>query len=169
MLTQRIRIDKEELFNEGEKIFRLENDMEISVTKQEFVESQAMQELKKAIHNKFENVLESIDPSWVTELAKGELDIVFTGGGSRLPIVRSLGNRQIKCHATTLTCNGSTEVPSWVKELYPELENEYPYLAVAIGGCSKNLPQVAPDSFQTFGGEAGNQGEWVINPVYKGS
>ena len=107
VLTQRIRIDKEELFNEGEKTFRLENDMEISVTKQEFVGSQAMQELKKAIHNKFENVLESIDPSWVTDLAKGELDIVFTGGGSRLPIVRSLGNRQIKCHAATLTCNGS--------------------------------------------------------------
>ena len=168
-LIQSVRFDKEELFNEGKKIFRLENDMEISVTKQEFVESQGMQELQNAIHEKFDNVLKSVDPSWVTELAQGELDIVFTGGGSRLPIITSLGNRQIKRDTGTLICKGATAIPTWVKELYPELEKEYPSLAVAIGGCSRDLPQVAPESFTTFGGEAGKQGEWVIPPEYKGS
>ena len=169
LLVQSVRLDKEELFNEGEKIFRLENDMEISVTKQEFVECQGMQELQKAIHEKFDKVLKSVDLSWITNLAQGELDIVFTGGGSRLPIITSLGNGQIKGDTTTLICKGSIAIPSWVKELYPELEKEYPSLAVAIGGCSRDLPQVAPESFQTFGGEAGNQGKWVIKPEYKGS
>jgi hypothetical protein len=168
-LIQRIRIDKEDLFNNGEKLFKLENDSEIQVTKQKFIESSGMLELQKAIHAKFIEVLENVKTSYIKELAKGVLTIIFTGGGSKLPIIRSLVNQQLSINGIVLNCIGSTPTPPWVNEEYPELENEYPPLAVAIGGCSRELPQVAPDSFDDFGGDDGTKGPWDIPPSFKGS
>ncbi len=151
-LSLRIRPLKEALFQSGEVGYTLENDATGVVRLEEFLSFPGVVELEKAIHAKFMEALEGVDPSWIEELGNGVLPIVFTGGGANLPMVRSLADRQIYVHGQMLQCRGATPTPAWIKEEYPELEDEYLHLAVAIGGASRDIPLLAPTTFQEFGG-----------------
>lgn len=165
-LSLRIRELKETLFREQQVKFVLTNDMSGLITIDEFLNAPGVKELEKAIGEKFERCLNDVDESWINELGKYGLAVVLSGGGAGLPIVRSL-NPSVMVQGRPLEVRLATLVPSWIKEEEPELADEYSQLAVAIGGSSRSLPQLAPETFERFGGLEAE--DWHIPPAYKGT
>lgn len=165
-LANRIRQLKEDLFLKKSVQYALSNDATGEINLVDFLGRKNVKEFENQIHEKFRNVLSSVHPSWIENLGKGILPIIFTGGGANLPMVRSLEDKSITVHGRTLKCEGSTAIPRWINEEYPELSNEYPHLAVAIGGASRDIPQFAPGTFNEFGGLQVD--EWKIETALKG-
>lgn len=165
-LANRIRQLKEDLFLKKSVQYVLSNDATGEIKLVDFLDRKNVKEFEKAIHEKFRNVLNSVHPSWIENLGNGMLPIIFTGGGANLPMVRSLETQQVTVHGRTLKCEGSTVIPRWIDEVYPELGNEYPHLAVAIGGASRDIPQFAPGTYEEFGGLQADG--WKIETALKG-
>ena len=166
-LSLNIRNLKEELFREGVVGYSLTNDATGEVHLDGFLEQRGVKELENAIHEKFRQVLNNVHPSWIDGLGHGLVPVVFTGGGAQLPMVRSLDGKQEIIHNKSLEIKSAVPIPRWVNEEYEELINEYLHLAVAIGGASRNLPTLAPQTFEEFGGLEAHG--WTIKPAYKGS
>lgn len=165
-LSLRIRQYKEQLFREKRVEFYLTNDSSGVVLLEEFLQQPNVREFEKAIHEKFLLCLSSVHNSWVESLGMGGLAVVLTGGGAGLPMVRSLSKNNVSTHGMQLQLLASTLIPKWVEDEYPELEDEFPQLAVAIGGSSRSLPVLAPQLFSEFRGL--DVDSWEILPAYKG-
>jgi molecular chaperone HscA len=138
-LRRRIRSLKERLFLTGELVDRFSNDRPMRMTRETFVGSEGVQRFGRTLHETFHRVLERADKSFVNSLAAGGLMVVLTGGGATLPMVQALGVEQSRVHGQTLMHRSADLVPQIVISEYPELEPEYPQLAVSIGGASPDL------------------------------
>jgi molecular chaperone HscA len=165
-LSLRIRQLKEQLFREKRTEFYLTNDRSGVITLNEFLIQPGVKELEKAIHEKFAECLKGVHESWISGLGGHGLAIVFTGGGASLPMVRSLGRGDTFAYGKRIQLMPSTLTPRWVEEDDPDLAEEFPQLAVAIGGSSRSLPVLAPKTFQEFGGLEAEG--WTIPPASKG-
>ena len=161
-----IRQMKEQLFREGEVNYVLTNDKLGEIKLHDFLEQESIHQFEKEIKAKFNQCLTSVHGSWLDGLGKGGLAVIFTGGGSSLPMVRKLAKKSITINDNTITMSPGIPIPHWVKDEYPELEQEFPQLAVAIGGSSRNVPILAPQTFSEFGGL--DVEGWTIPPSYKG-
>jgi hypothetical protein len=75
---------------------------------------------------------------------------LITGGGADLPFVRSLDGKQMT-RGRPLSIRLGKPRPLYIETDYPELSDEYPRLAVALGGSSGNLPELAPQQFAELG------------------
>lgn len=166
-LSLRIRQLKERLFRDKRVDFNLTNDAAGEVTLDKFLSHPGVDELSKAIQGKFSQCLEGTDRSWIDGLYTSGLAVVFTGGGASLPMIRSLGQGTAFAHGRQMSIQASIPVPAWVEKDAPELSDEFPQLAVAIGGASRSLPVLAPSTFEMFGGLDAEG--WNIAPAYKGS
>ena len=100
-----------------------------------------MVRLGDAMQKQFHDVLAGIDKSW-QEFK--EVDVIFTGGGARLPLVTRLARGQpTLVDGWLVTPWAVHEPPKWVVEDYEELAGSYANLAVCIGGAcrgSENTP-----------------------------
>lgn len=149
-LSLRIRQDKEELFQKERVEFVLSNDKTGEIILSEFLGEPGVREFEKAIHEKFSQCINDVHESYISGLGSGGLAVVFTGGGAGLPMIKSIANVSIP--EKIVRMQSSELIPPWVKDEYPELESEFPQLAVAIGGASRSLPALAPQTFEKFGG-----------------
>lgn len=166
-LSLRIRQMKERLFRGQRVAFNLTNDAAGEITLNEFLAQPGVDEFSKAIREKFSRCLVDVHKSWIEGLGTSGLAVVFTGGGAGLPMIRSLGEGSAFAHGRQLVIKPSKPVPAWVADDAPELADEFPQLAVAIGGSSRSLPVLAPATFEEFGGLDADG--WSIAPAYKGS
>jgi molecular chaperone HscA len=166
VLSLRIRAYKEELFRSETVSYVLENDATGVVRLSEFLEQEAVIGLEKQIHAKFQEVLDGINQSWFDAMGGLGIPIVFTGGGSNLPFVRSLA-KSVLVRGRPYPVRGATPTPQWVGEKFPELVSEYPQLAVAIGGASREIPGIAPNTWDAFRGDLGP--DFVMLPATKGN
>ena len=164
-LSLRIRQYKEDLFNDGEVQYQLENDAAGTIRIDDFLRHDSVKEFEKAVHARFMEALNGVDASWL-DLATPVLPVIFTGGGANLPMVRSIANGQVLVSGKVVEIRPAVAVPEWIKSEYPELEREYLHLAVAIGGAAPELPDLAPASAREFGGLQVDG--WVIPPIQKG-
>jgi hypothetical protein len=165
-LSLKIRQLKEQLFRDKTVTFSLTNDRSGVITLDEFLDQPGVKEFEKEIHHKFSQCLHDVDGSYISGLGGNGLVVVYTGGGAGLPMVRSLDNNDVFVHGRRLQMMPSTRLPVWVENDYPELAEEFPQLAVSIGGASRSLPILAPTTFQEFGGLQADG--WTIPPAYKG-
>ncbi len=140
-LRLRIRELKETLFREGVVEYTLENDSEGLIDEGSFLKDSQMLEFSKILKEYFVDSLNGAASSRVEEFGDHRLTVVLTGGGASLPMVRELGKGQVEFHDKKLTCVLAQSAPEWLVERYPELELEYPQLAVAIGGAADELPE----------------------------
>ena len=166
-LSLRIRHLKERLFVENRVEYYLTNDRSGEIILEEFLDQPGVKEFEKQISEKFSQCLSDVHESWIDNLGHGGLAVVFSGGGASLPMVRNLERNNVFVHNRRLQVQASTPVPGWVDEEAPELVDEFPQLAVAIGGSSRSLPILAPLTFEEFGGLEADR--WTIPHVYKGS
>ena len=101
----------------------------------------------------FRGVLASIDKSW-HEFK--DVDVIFTGGGARLPLVTQLvADKQMLVDGWLVTPRAVHEPPKWVVVDYNDLAESYANLAVCIGGAcsgSENTPLDLNQERERFGG-----------------
>ena len=165
-LRLRIRILKENMFREGSADYNLPTDATGSVSKDDFLKDERVVEFEKMLVQNFRKSLETADPSWIQGLADYGLTVMLTGGGARLPMVRALGDEFVDVHGRRLRCKLAPDVPSWIIEQYPTLENEYPQLAVSIGGAAEERPDQRGQYEQL--GISTDTGPRILDPHYKG-
>lgn len=159
-----IRRLKERLFVDGSIDYTLQNEKRGLVELSDFLVSSGMTELGQLISQTFEEMLRSLDSSWFTETRISGLPIVFTGGGARLPMLSQLGGQRLIAGRAIDVKTVSSD-PRWVAEEYPGLTAEYPRLAVAIGGASRQLPYLGTWTFPEF---LGLNVDHVLEVVRKG-
>lgn len=116
----------------------------------------------------FQKSLEQSHPSWLSgfsEHGQVTVTIVLTGGGAKLPMAQSLGEAHFLIHEQTVNCRLAPFVPEELIEQYPDLEGDYPQLAVSIGGAEEEVP-VQQSTFVELGI---TRNKPVVETQYKGS
>ncbi len=139
-----IRELKETLFTEEYIDITLMNEIEVYVELNEFLELKPVRNFGANLKNMMEEILESIDTSWVNSIEatpSRSLAVALTGGGSELPMVKSLAEGSIQVNEKDVPVVRSRQFPNWLRELDENLESDYPRIAVSLGGARKRLIQ----------------------------
>ena len=131
-----VRQMKERLFQTGVVRETLQNDETVELTREQFLASEAVQSFKNTIHGEVEKLLDDVHESWYAAAEQGGLTFVLTGGGSNLPMIRDLEHGKWRIGGNSVRCRLATDVPDFVaKGFEKEFADEYPQLAVAMGGA----------------------------------
>ena len=54
-------------------------------------------------------------------------------------MVKALAEGEIEVHGKKLKLVQTKEFPTWLEEEYPDLETDYPRIAVSLGGARKRI------------------------------
>ncbi|MEZ9901803.1 hypothetical protein [Vibrio breoganii] len=138
-LELRLREYKESLFTDGFVIINLFNGVTVEIELEDFTSLPQVEKFSNSLRNCMESILNDIDPSFVRGAPNGALGIALTGGGAQLPMVKSLAQGELFVHNHKLKLVQTQSFPKWLEEDYPELEAEYPRIAVSIGGARKKI------------------------------
>lgn len=139
-LLLRIRVLKENMFREGVTPYTLQTDASGTVDVESFLIDERVKKFEEALQSYFNMSLENADPSWIRGLREQGITVVFTGGGAALPMVRTLGQGDMDIHGLRISCHHARYTPEWLEERYQDIVEEYPQLAVSIGGAAEELP-----------------------------
>lgn len=141
-LELEIRDLKETLFNDGFVFVLLMNGSEVNIELDEFLQIESVRKFGESLQSTMVDILESIDNSWVTWVLKNpnrKLIIALTGGGAQLPMVKKLAEGEIKVNGLNVPVAAALRFPLWLKEIDENLEEEYPRIAVSLGGARRRL------------------------------
>lgn len=134
---------KETLFNDDSVYVPLHPDADdVQVDLQEFLQLDAVIQFEASLRSTARDILGSVDESllgWVTAHPQRFLTVVLTGGGAQLPMVRKLASGNIEVHGRSIPVRPALSFPRWLEEEYPELEEDYPRVAVSLGGARKRI------------------------------
>ena len=141
-LNLTIRDNKEALFNDGFVSVSLFNGEIAEVNKDEFLSLGSVKQFGAVLKNTMIEILEEIDESWIKGAppwsGKPTLAIVLTGGGADLPMAKSLAIGETHVKGNILKIVLSQSFPQWLEEEgYEDLEEDYPRIAVSLGGARK--------------------------------
>ena len=151
-LNLHIRRFKETLFRDGSLDYRLADDTPGMVSLPEFLDTPEVSRFSHGLREAVQKTFDGVDQSWIRRMFEqpGVL-VVLTGGGARLPMVQSLTEGWIETHGMRVLFHAAPTVPAWITEEHPEFTDEFPQLAVAMGGAAPELPEMGPETPQ-FGG-----------------
>ena len=151
-LNLHIRRYKETLFRDGSLSYRLADDTTGTISLPEFLGSPEVVRFSKALHEAVQKTFDGVHESWIKRMFEqpGVL-VVLTGGGARLPMVQDLTKGWIETHGMRVLCHAAPTVPTWITEEHSEFIDEFPQLAVAMGGAAPELPEMGPDTPQFAG------------------
>ena len=156
-LTRRIRSMKEVLFKSGKLEYALADGTTGSITVSEFLKDKAVEKFAQSIEKGFLDSLSAVDDTWLHWLSMPgvHLHVVLTGGSSKLPMMKSLGQGVVDVRDFKISRKQIDPTPEWITDSSPDLVEMYPQLAVAVGGASEELPQTlsAPPVFAGAGGK----------------
>lgn len=137
-----IRDYKETLFNTQFVFVPLLNGGEASIELDEFLQLESVRKFGETLRSTMIEILESIDDSWVTWVLKNprrKLVVTLTGGGAFLPMVRELAEGVVRVKGLDVPVAPAIAFPLWLKEIDENLEEEYPQIAVSLGGARHKL------------------------------
>ena len=135
-----VRQLKERLFEVGKIIEVLANDDKVSLTREEFLATDGVDRFSRTIQQELSNLLSKVHPSWAKSVKDRGLTLVLTGGGHALPMIRSLERENWSIAGTSVACHRAKELPDLIaKEFDDDFAQEYPQLAVAMGGAMPML------------------------------
>jgi len=134
-LALRIRPAKEELFREGRLELSVPGLQTLSMQRDEFLATTGMTDFGARLRSEVEGFLSQVDNSfWRSE---GSFQLVLTGGGTTLPMVRSLANDALRIGRGSVQFSLEQALPDGFSNHFgAEFETEFPQLAVAFGGAS---------------------------------
>lgn len=142
-LDRNIRDYKETLFNESEVFVHIkELNVDVEITLDDFLAIPQVQQFGQSLRNKMTKIMEDVDRSlsqWVIQDPIRKLVVVLTGGGASLPMVKELAQGSIFAHGFSVPLVPAKSFPSWLEKDHADLEDDYPRIAVALGGARKNL------------------------------
>ena len=135
-----VRQLKERLFEVGEFTEVLANDDRVSLTIDEFLTTDGVDRFSANIRQSLRDLLSKVHPSWAKSVKDHALKLVLTGGGSGLPMIRSLVDENWSIAGTSVACRLAKDLPDLIaKEFDANFAQEYPQLAVAMGGAMPML------------------------------
>ena len=135
-----VRQLKERLFEVGKIIEVLANDDKVSLTREEFLATDGVDRFSRTIQQELSNLLSKVHPSWAKSVKDRGLTLVLTGGGHALPMIRSLARENWSIAGTSVACHRAKKLPDLIaKEFDDDFAQEYPQLAVAMGGAMPML------------------------------
>ena len=162
-----VRQMKERLFQVGSLTETLVNDEEVTLSREEFVESAGVRKFADGIADRIQKLLEGVHESCEKAAAERGITLVLTGGGCDLPMITALKDRRWRLGERAVPFQVARRVPRSVEDRFdaPFIQ-VYPRLAVAMGGALKTrldeksallewmggTPSAGPiESFQTKG------------------
>lgn len=134
-----LRDYKERLFIDGEIVVRLFNDQIVSITCDQFLALPQVVKFGHSLRDCRDRILNRVDSSFVRGAPHGALSVALTGGGSSLPMVKELAQGIVEAQGAELKLIQTTEFPKWLAEEFPDLEDDYPRVAVSLGGARKKI------------------------------
>lgn len=142
-LDRKIRDYKETLFNENEVFVHIkELNVDVEITLESFLAIPQVRQFGESLRNKLTKIMEEVNPEfskWITQNPLRKLVVVLTGGGASLPMVKELAQGSIAVHGLTVPLVPAKSFPAWLDKDHADLEDDYPRIAVALGGARKNL------------------------------
>ena len=134
-----LRNYKERLFEDGEVVARLFNGEQVPITLDDFLSLDQVVRFGESLKQCRDEILERIDSSFVMGAPGGVLSIALTGGGATLPMVKALAEGSIHLHGKDISLVQAKKFPEWLREDFPDLEDDYPRIAVSLGGARKRI------------------------------
>jgi len=155
-LDKNIRDYKETLFNEGEVfVYLKDTDSEVTVNLNEFLEIPQVKKFGESLRNKMSEIMNRISSEfaqWVAQDPTRKLVVMLTGGGASLPMVKELAQGNLLAHGMQLPLAQARPFPSWLEKDHANLEDDYPRIAVALGGARKRIIKSGGTMSTTPGG-----------------
>jgi hypothetical protein len=142
-LQHDIRGLKERLCKDGSIDTVLSNGTPCRFTRTEFYDLAKVQEFGQLLRATFDEVVKSVNASHFTHLpASAPLEVLLTGGGSKLDVVRALASGQIRvadgAADRIVLRRQANDFPESLRKASAIIRDDYPILAVAIGGALPN-------------------------------
>ncbi|MEQ8407022.1 MAG: hypothetical protein RKH07_01960 [Gammaproteobacteria bacterium] len=143
-LNKEIRDAKETLFIEGHVTISLFNNEIVEIDLDEFLALKPVKSFAESLQGCFNQILNDVDESWLraapSPSGKPRLAVVLTGGGAELPMAIDLATGTVKAQDVVLELAQSVQFPIWLKQSgLEELEDDYPRIAVSLGGARKAI------------------------------
>lgn len=134
-----LRNYKERLFEDGEVTVKLFNDQIVPIELAKFLELDQVKRFGQSLVDCRNRILTRVDPSFIKAAPNHALGVALTGGGATLPMVKALAAGTVRVHEEDLRLVQTKAFPEWLQDDYPELEDEYPRIAVSLGGARKRI------------------------------
>lgn len=134
-----LRDYKERLFIDGEVVVRLFNDQIVNITRDQFLALPQVAKFGESLRECRDRILNRVDSSFIRGAPQGALGLALTGGGALLPMVKELAQGTVAAQGVELKLVQTKEFPRWLAEEFPELEDDYPRVAVSLGGARKRI------------------------------
>jgi molecular chaperone HscA len=131
------RFLKEQLFAVGEAVHRTDEDEEVRITLQEFIGEPQVKRFSEELGRKFQESLSAVNADNVRESAGRVVNVVLTGGGANLPMVRSL----LEPTSGRPPCKEFRVDETDLLAIDRELPAVFPQMAVALGGAMEFVPE----------------------------
>lgn len=151
-----LRDYKERLFREKEIAVALLNGEIVNVSLERFLSLKQVVAFGESLKSRRDNILRRINPSFINSAPRGQLAIALTGGGATLPMVQDLAKGKLPIGNKQLELVPTKKFPDWLERDFPEMEDDYPRIAVALGGARKRLVEFIGVANVT-GGDVSNQ------------
>ena len=131
-----VRRLKERLFETGQITENLVSDHTVSLTREEFMNSDGIKRFENRIAEEIQKLLDAVHGTWGAAAVSRGITLVLTGGGCRLPMIRGLKDKRWRLGNRVVACRLAPDVPDGVADRFSaEFIREYPKLAVAMGGA----------------------------------
>jgi hypothetical protein len=134
-----LRDYKEQLFTQGEVNARLFNGEIVHIDLDDFLKLSQVEQFAQSLIDCRDDILHRVNTSFVKGAPNNTLALALTGGGASLPMVKSLAQGKIDVNGVSLNLVQTKAFPSWLEEEYDELEQDYPRIAVSLGGARKRI------------------------------
>ena len=137
-----IRNLKESLFNDKSVFVPINDAEDVEISLEEFLKMDAVVKFGDSLKAAMQAILEEVDDSfihWVSRTPGRYLTVVLTGGGSSLPMVRVLAEGTLKVGNDSIPLAVALPFPKWLEESHPNLEFDYPRVAVSLGGARRRI------------------------------
>jgi hypothetical protein len=131
-----VRDYKETLFTEGSVSIALRTGDVVTINRDSFLALKQIQDFATDIQETVIGLLERVDESHLRGAFLGQLAVKITGGGASLPFFQNLIDKTILIGRTNVKfVKVAIDFPKWLSASSPHLEDDFPQLAVAIGGA----------------------------------
>lgn len=137
-----IRDLKESLFNDKSVFVPINDAEDVEISLEEFLETDAVVKFGSSLKAAMQSILEEVDDSfihWVSRTPGRYLTVVLTGGGSSLPMVTALAEGTLKVGNDSVPLAVALPFPKWLEDSHPDLESDYPRVAVSLGGARRRI------------------------------
>ena len=155
LFREDIRHLKQTLFEIGEITKVLVSGHTVNLTREEFMESGGVRVFEQRICDEIQELLDGVHESW-EQAPERCITLVLTGGGCHLPMIRNLANKRWRIGNREVASQLAAEIPAEVADRFSsEFRQEYPRLAVAMGGALKIVLDERDALKEWYGGALG--------------